>query len=193
MNLYYDLQNRKYEKLQAASEAVSQSRPCLTLPTPQDAAFFWGSPMLLPPFLAALRIHEALRPSAQRPSAFGVQSGPRLSEDVSRFLAFLFSRHASSPTLHRCLDTKCLGPCMPLERLGVWVSSSLFSLSPSMSEVGSCASKWLRQHGGEPRGPVPNAQKKLGPRSAEMDRSSASRWPRLSSEKSCLTTRIHSL
>ncbi|CAE7400337.1 Clec16a [Symbiodinium sp. CCMP2456] len=65
VNLYYDLQNRKYEKL-------------------QDAAFFWGSPMLLPPFLAALRIHE----------------------DVSRFLAFLFSRHASSPTLHRCLDTK---------------------------------------------------------------------------------------
>ena len=121
MNLYYDLQNRKYEKLQAASEAVSQSRPCLTLPTPQDAAFFWGSPMLLPPFLAALRIHEALRPSA-----FGVQSGPRLSEDVSRFLAFLFSRHASSPTLHRCLDTKCLGPCMPLERLGVCGCVGLF-------------------------------------------------------------------
>ncbi|CAE7645783.1 CLEC16A [Symbiodinium pilosum] len=40
--------------------------------------------MLLPPFLAALRVHE----------------------DVIRFLALLFSRHGSSPMLHRCLATR---------------------------------------------------------------------------------------
>ena len=88
--------------------------------------------MLLPPFLAALRIHEVCVLGLGLASALGLLS----AEDVSRFLAFLFSRHASSPRLHRCLDTKCLA-CL-------WRSSKEFvdlcSFPASMSEVGSCTS-----------------------------------------------------